>query len=152
MRARLGQIDAQFQQQQQQLAATQQQQLAELVAKEARALNERWPDFADEAKGTTLRKELSTYLSNGGFSRQELDTAYDHRLVLLATKAMLYDRQLGLTAAADAKRNNTAPQVRAPGNSQEGDRGPQGRLRDRVNKLGRTNSVRDAGSLIAELL
>jgi hypothetical protein len=152
MRARLGQIDAHFQQQQQQLAAIQQQQLAELVGKEAKALNERWPDFADEAKGTELRKELSTYLRNGGFSNQELDTAYDHRLVVLATKAMLYDRQLGLAAAADAKRNNTAPQVRAPGNSQEGDRGPQSRMRDKVNKLGRTNSVRDAGSLIADLL
>lgn len=152
MRYRLGQIDAHFQQQQQQLAAVQQQQLAELVGKETRALNERWPDFADEAKGPTLRKELSTYLGNGGFTPQELDTAYDHRLVVLATKAMLYDRQHQLAAAADAKRNNTAPQVRPPGNSREGDRGPQGRMRDKVNKLGRTNSVRDAGSLIAELL
>ena len=152
MRARLGQIDAQFQQAQQQLAGLQQQQLAEHVSREVAALNERWPDFADAAKGPVLRKELSTYLRSGGFTPQELDTAYDHRLVLLATKAMLYDRQLGLAAAADAKRNNTAPQVRAPGNSQDNDRGPQGRLRDKANRLGRTNSVRDAGSLIAELL
>jgi len=152
MRARLGQIDAQFQQQQQQLAAGQQQQLAELVAKEAKALNERWPDFADEAKGTTLRKELSTYLRNGGFSSQELDTAYDHRLVVLATKAMLYDKQLAASASADAKRNNVAAPVRPPGTSQDNDRGPQSRLQRQVNRFGRTNSVRDAGSLIAELL
>lgn len=152
MRSRLGMIEQQFQQGAQQLAAYQQQQLAEHVAREAQTLHQRWPDFADAAKGPQLRKELSSYLSEGGFSPDELNKAYDHRLVLLATKAMLYDRQLGLAAAADAKRNNTAPEVRPPGTSQEGDRGPSSRLRDRVNRLGRTNSVRDAGSLIAELL
>lgn len=153
MRSRLGQIEAQFQQNQQLFAAQQQQQLAEHVAREAVKLNESWPDFADEAKGSTLRKELSTYLSNGGFTPKELNEAYDHRLVVLATKAMLYDRQQSLSAAADAKRNNPAPQVRAPGTSQDNDRGGgDRRLQPHVNRLGRTNSVRDAGSLIAELL
>lgn len=153
MRARLGQIEAQFQQQQGQLAAQQQQQLGAFVQKEVQALHERWPDFADEAKGPTLRKELTSYLRDGGFSPQELDQAYDHRLVLLATKAMLYDRQHSLAAAADAKRNNPAPNMRAPGNSQESDQGgPNSRIRTGANRLGRTHSVRDAGSLIAELL
>lgn len=153
MRNRLGNIEAHFQQQQQQLQQFQQQQLGEFVQKEVQQLHQRWPDFADEVKGPTLRKELSGYLRDGGFTPQELDTAYDHRLVLLATKAMLYDRQQSLAAAADAKRNNTAPQVRPPGNSQESDQGgPDSRIRRGANRLGRTHSVRDAGSLIAELL
>jgi hypothetical protein len=153
MRARLGAIEGQFQAQAQQADALRQQQLAEHVGREVVKLNESWPDFGDEARGPTLRKELSTYLSNGGFSNEELGQAYDHRLVVLATKAMLYDRQQSLSAAADAKRNNAVPQVRAPGVSQEsGDRGPNARLRTNAQRLGRTHSVRDAGSLIADLL
>lgn len=153
LRGRLGAIEQEFQQGQVQLSVVQQQQLRELVAKEHQALAEKMPDFGDSAKGGQLRKDLSTYLlDNGGFTPQELNTAYDHRLVVLATKAMLYDKQLQAAASADAKRNNQAPQVRPPGNSQDNDRGPQTRLQARVNRFSRTNSVRDAGSLIAEIL
>jgi hypothetical protein len=153
LRNRLGAIEGQFQQQQAQLSQYQQQQLGEVVAKEHQALNEKMPDYGDQVKGAQLRKDLSTYLAErGGFTPQEISTAYDHRMVVIATKAMLYDRQISAAASADAKRNNVAPQVRAPGTSQDNDRGPRGRLQSRINRLGRTNSVRDAGSLIAEIL
>jgi hypothetical protein len=153
LKSRLGAIEQEFQQSQQQLSAYQQQQLAEVVAKEHQALGEKMPDFSDPVKGNQLRKDLGTYLRDaGGFTPQEINTAYDHRLVVLATKAMLYDKQLANTASADAKRNNTAPQVRPPGTSQDNDRGPQTRLTRQVNRFSRTNSVRDAGSLIAEIL
>jgi hypothetical protein len=153
LRNRLGAIEGQFQQQQAQLSQYQQQQLGEVVAKEHQALNEKMPDYGDQVKGAQLRKDLSTYLAErGGFTPQEISTAYDHRMVVIATKAMLYDRQISAAASADTKRNNVAPQVRAPGTSQDNDRGPRGRLQSRINRLGRTNSVRDAGSLIAEIL
>lgn len=158
MRSRLGAIEAEFQQGQAQLQAhvaqQQAQQLADHVAREHVSLNEKMPDFGDETKGAQLRKDLSTYLRDtGGFSPDEISKAYDHRLVVLATKAMLYDRQLTNAAAADAKRNNAPAQVRRPGTSQDGDQaGPQARIKAAVNRLGRTNSARDAGSLIAELL
>jgi hypothetical protein len=153
LRSRLGAIEQEFQQGQAQLSAIQQQQLGELVTREQAALNEKLPDFGDQVKGAQLRKELSTYLLDaGGFNPQEVSSAYDHRLVVLATKAMLYDRQLAAAASADAKRNNPTPQVRAPGTSQDNDRGPRSRLQARVNRFGRTNSVRDAGSLISDIL
>jgi hypothetical protein len=153
LRSRLGAIEQEFQQGQAQLSAIQQQQLGELVTREQAALNEKLPDFGDPAKGPQLRKDLGTYLLDaGGFTPQEVGNAYDHRLVVLATKAMLYDRQLAAAASADAKRNNPTPQVRAPGTSQDNDRGPRSRLQARVNRFGRTNSVRDAGSLISEIL
>jgi hypothetical protein len=153
LKSRLGAIEAESQQVQQQFSAYQQQQLAEVVAKEHQALGEKMPDFSDPVKGNQLRKDLGTYLRDaGGFTPQEINTAYDHRLVVLATKAMLYDKQLANTASADAKRNNVAAQVRPPGTSQDNDRGPQTRLARQVNRFGRTNSVRDAGSLIAEIL
>jgi len=153
LRGRLGAIEQEFQQGQAQLAAVQQQQLGELVVKEHQALQEKLPDFGDQVKGPQLRKELSTYLlDTGGFNQQEVSNAYDHRLVVLATKAMLYDRQLAAAASADTKRNNQPAQVRPPGTSQDNDKGPRSRLQSRVNRFGRTNSVRDAGSLISEIL
>jgi hypothetical protein len=153
LKSRLGVIEQEFQQGQQQLSQYQQQQLAEVVAKEHQALGSKMPDFSDPVKGNQLRKDLGTYLRDaGGFTPQEINTAYDHRLVVLATKAMLWDRQLANTASADAKRNNVAAQVRPPGTSQDNDRGPQTSLARQVNRFARTNSVRDAGSLIAEIL
>jgi hypothetical protein len=153
LKSRLGAIEQEFQAGKQQLEQYQQQQLAEVVAKEHQALNEKMPDFSDPGKGNQLRKDLGTYLRDaGGFTPQEINTAYDHRLVVLATKAMLYDKQLANTASADAKRNNVAAAVRPPGTSQDNDRGPRSRLTRQVNRFGRTNSVRDAGSLIAEIL
>src|SRR4029077_3188841 len=153
LKSRLNAIDQEFQQGKTQLEQYQQQQLAEVVTKEHRALSEKMPDFSDPVKGNQLRKDLGTYLQDaGGFSAQEINNAYDHRLVVLATKAMLYDKQLAASASADAKRNNVAAPVRPPGTSQDNDRGPQSRLQRQVNRFGRTNSVRDAGSLIAELL
>jgi hypothetical protein len=153
-RGRLGAIEATFQQQQAALQAHQQQQLGELVAREHAALSAAIPEFGDEVKGTQVRKDLSTYLQDrGGFSSAEINQAYDHRLVVLAHKAMLYDRQIANAAAADAKRNNPAPQVQRPGTSQGTDQGTAAsRLQTRANRLGRTHDVRDAGSLIAELL
>jgi hypothetical protein len=153
LKSRLGAIEQQFQQSQQQLQQYQLQQLAEVVAKEHQQLNSKMPDFGDPVKGNQLRKDLGSYLQDhGGFTAQEINAAYDHRLVMLAIKAMRYDQQLAAAASADTKRNNIAAPVRPPGSSQDNDRGPQSRLARQVQRLGRTNSVRDAGSLIAEIL
>jgi len=153
LKGRLGGIEQEYAQRQQELQQYQLGQLGELVQREGAQLNSKWPDFADEVKGEALRRDLGVYLrDSGGFSAAEINSAYDHRLVLLATKAMLYDRQQAARASADAKRNNPAPRVQPPGTTQAGDRGPDQRLKTAVNRLGRTNSVRDAGSLIAELL
>ena len=157
LRGRLSTIDGEYNralQEQEQIRAHQQaQQLAALTAREHAALNTAMPDFGDEVKGGQLRKDLNAYLRNGDwFSAQEVENARDHRLVVMAYKAMMYDRQLANSAAADAKRNNVAPQVQRPGVSQDADRGPTSRLQTRANRLGRTHDVRDAGSLIAELL
>jgi hypothetical protein len=157
LRSRLGIIEQQFRDGQQQLVEYQKQQqaqrLAELLPKEHKALAEKMPDFADPVKGNQIRRDLGIFLRDvGGFSPEEIDNAYDHRLIVLATKAMLYDKQLTAAASADTKRNNVPAQVRPPGTSQDNDRGPQSRLTRSVNRFGRTNSVRDAGSLIAEIL
>jgi hypothetical protein len=153
-RGRLGAIEYEFNQQQAAFAGHQQQQLRELVANEHQRLTAAVPDFGDQVKGAALRKELGTYLQDrAGFSPDEINQAYDHRLVVIAHKAMMYDRQLGLAAAADAKRNNPPAQVQRPGVSQDNDRGgANSRIQTRANRLGRTHDVRDAGSLIAELL
>lgn len=145
----IGQAYSQALQQQQQYQA---QALHQRVEQERTLLNTAWPDFADQARGNQLRGDLTKYLGGAGFSNDEMNQAYDHRLVVLATKAMLYDKQLAARAAANGKRDNPPPQVQRPGTSQGTDRGEGARLSGAVRQLGRTNSARDAGSLIAELL
>lgn len=149
----IGQAYSQALQQQQQYQA---QALHQRVEQERNLLNTAWPDFADQARGNQLRGDLTKYLGDGSagvtFSSAELNAAYDHRLMVLATKAMLYDRQLAARATANGKRDNPPPQLLRPGTSQGTDRGEGARLTGAVRQLGRTNSARDAGSLIAELL
>lgn len=152
LQQRLGSIGQAYSQAMQQQQQAQAQALYQRVEQERNLLNTAWPDYADQARGNQLRGDLTKYLGGAGFSNEEMNQAYDHRLVVLATKAMLYDRQLAARATANGKRDNPPPQVQRPGTSQGTDRGEGARLGTAVRNFGRTNSARDAGSLIAELL
>lgn len=61
------------------------------VSEQVRKLHEVEPVFADPVKGPTERRALHSYLVKQGFSADELEGLVDHRTVVVARKAMLYD-------------------------------------------------------------
>ena len=73
------------------------------------ALHKAAPIFADPVKGPQEREALRSYLSNKGFSADELAGLTDHRTVIVARNAMLYERMM----AAKPEVKKVAPAVRA---------------------------------------
>lgn len=79
----------------------QEKQHQERLAQEQAALLEHLPEWRDEAKARDEKGRLAQYLMAQGFTPQDVQGAADHRLVLLARKAMLYDE--GRKGAAQKK-------------------------------------------------
>jgi len=83
------------------------------------------PDWKDEAKADAGKAALAKFLTEEGFAGDEISTITDHRQVLIAHKAMLYD-QLMAKANVQAKKVQEAPQrVVKPGVTSNGT--PDGR-------------------------
>jgi len=73
----------------------------ERLAQEHAALLEHLPEWRDEAKARDEKGRLVQYLKDQGFAPQDVQGVADHRLILLARKAMLYDQ--GRKGAAQKK-------------------------------------------------
>lgn len=107
-------------QEQQRIAAENQRAQAENHRKqlenEYKRLVERIPDFADPEKGKAIRGELKTYLTNTGYSDEEIGGLSDSRAAEIAYKAMLYDKaQKAKVQSAEKVKN--LPKVQKPGNA-----------------------------------
>lgn len=88
--------------------------LQEYLDTQQKQLSEKLPDWAHEEKGPKLKAEIRNYLKVEGFGDEEIANAADHRLVLIARKAMLYDRAQKERAAL-AKTVANVPKVQKPG-------------------------------------
>jgi hypothetical protein len=135
-RARQEQQRAQYEAQQRQ-----ETQLKEYLAEQHKQLVERLPEWSDAEKGPKLKSELSSYLRNEGFAEQELGNLADHRLVLVARKAMLYDRAQRERAAL-AKQVNV-PKVQKPGTTTKSNPNAEATQAafDRLSKTGRVDDA-----------
>tara|TARA_R110000824_G_scaffold40166_2_gene120649 strand:- start:5152 stop:6204 length:1053 start_codon:yes stop_codon:yes gene_type:complete len=90
------------------------------LQKQASALVEKVPDWSDPKKAKVERAELVEYMTNDtvGYSQDEVLGASDHRLIVLARKAMLYDASQAKTDAA-LKKVRTVPKLLKPGPAKE---------------------------------
>jgi len=100
---------AEQQQMQQKFQAEYDARMRKYVEEQNALLVKAVPDFADPAKATTEKKALRDYLGAQGFQDDELAQLVDHRTVVVARKAMLYDRLM----AAKPEAKKVAPVVRA---------------------------------------
>jgi hypothetical protein len=83
------------------------------------------PDWKDDAKAAAEKTAISKFLQDQGFGDEDISSIADHRHVLIARKAMLYD-QLMAKANVQAKKVQEAPQrVVKPGVTSNGT--PDGR-------------------------
>jgi hypothetical protein len=83
------------------------------------------PDWKDDAKAAAEKTAISKFLQEQGFEAEDISSIADHRHVLVARKAMLYD-QLMAKANVQAKKVQEAPQrVVKPGVTSNG--APDGR-------------------------
>lgn len=117
------------------------QQQEELLAK--------LPDWKDSAKAKAEKTAISEYLKTAGFDEQAVSSISDHRAVILARKAMLYDQMLTKANAA-TKRVQAAPQrVVKPG---VGDSPRVDGRSSAMQRLGKSGRVEDAAAVFASFI
>lgn len=118
---------------QQQAQQQAQQHTAQRLQKEAQAMQQAIPEWKDQARASQEMGELRTFLERSGFSDAEVGGVTDHRHVVIARKAMLYDKMM---AKGKEKVTNTPPPVAKPGGkakpNNDGDK-----YRDALKKTGK---------------
>lgn len=90
-------------------AQTEQKQLAEYIQNEQALLVEALPEWRDKKVAEAEGREIAEYLLSKGYESKELSELYDHRALVLARKAMLYDKRASLKPAPVQKGASIAP-------------------------------------------
>lgn len=80
-------------------------------------LHEALPDWKDTAKATAESNKIKEYLLSEGWTMHDVNNLADHRHVLAARKAMLYDSAMARAKETQARINKAPPKVERPGSS-----------------------------------
>lgn len=119
-----------MQQQAGQLAA---QQTAQRLQMEAQAMKQAIPEWRDGEKANAEMSDMRAFLSKAGFNEAEIGQIVDHRHVVVARKAMLYDK---LMASGKQKVANTPP-VSKPGSTAKPTQSGKQKTAQALKKTGR---------------
>lgn len=142
-----------YDQTRQEIAQKQQQEFAQLVEREQAAMLSAIPDWKNDAKRTGEQAKVREYLSETmGYTQQQLDQAYDHRAIVMARKAMLYDQMLKAGSAAKKKVVKIGSKVLKPGAKQSKAAAKHDAESALRNRLRKTGHVDDAAALIQQRL
>jgi len=96
---------------QQQAVQEQAQQMAAYAQEQQRILADKLPEWRDPKRAQSEAREIESYLRGLGYQTEELNELVDHRAVLVARKAMLFDK-LKATKGQKAPATPPAAQVR----------------------------------------
>lgn len=136
-----------YQQSVQQQQVQSKEQLQEFLAKEQEALLSKLPEWQDDAKAKAEKTQLVGYLKDEGFEENEISNAMDHRLILLARKAMLYDQ--GQKKVDTAKKKVAkVPKVVKPGASKPADQVNKQKIDKAKQRLSKSGNIDDAFALL----
>jgi hypothetical protein len=119
------------------------------LAQQQEDLLAKLPDWKDDAKAAAEKTAISKFLKDQGFVDEDISSIADHRHVLVARKAMLYD-QLMAKANVQAKKVQEAPQrVVKPGVTSNGNADGRTAAAKRHEKSG---TVESAAAVFAQFL
>lgn len=134
----------------QQVAAQLQSQSAptpEILEQEYNFLLEKLPDWRDQEKAATGKAKLVEYLTSQGFTNDDVLGASDHRLIVMAEKARLYDETISRVDAGKRKVEKV-PKVMKPGAPKSPDQVNKERVSNARIKLRQSGSIDDAVALL----
>lgn len=149
---RQAQLNQVMQQQQALHARNQHEQALQLqthLQSQQQELLAKLPEWRDESKAKADREAIKTYLKDQGLADSEISTITDHRLVLLARKAMLHDQMIQKASAATKKVSNLPQKVERAGvqTSQNLDK-----RQSAFQRLSKSGKVEDAAAVFAGLI
>ena len=120
------------------MSAEQEQQVAEWRKAEREKLQERLPEWRDKKVAETEQRLVAEFLLKEGYQSNELAELFDHRALVVARKAALYDQM----QAAKAKKSQEPPKPVKPGVAKPAQ--PQnGAYQDALAKARRTGNADD---------
>lgn len=153
LRQRLDTLSGEHARVSQQRQALEARQRADIIAQQKEVLIQRVPEFRDPAKAQQLTRDLTTGLSQHyGISPEEVASLIDARQVAVALDAVKWRQHVSARAAAEAKQKAApAPTMQSAGTPAQADNRGR-RMQNKMSALRESGSVRDAASLIKELL
>ena len=86
------------------------------LASQEQLLMEQLPEWKDAGKASAEKDQIRVYLRNTGLNEDQIDNISDHRAILLARKAMLFDKLLKEAPEATKRVEKLPPKVMRPGN------------------------------------
>lgn len=113
------------------------------------ALLAKLPEWRNAETAKAEKTAIAKYLQDAGFDDESIQTISDHRMVITARKAMLYDQMMGKAQAATKKVAAAPQRVVQPGS------GTQNRVDGRssaMQRLGKSGRVEDAAAVFASIL
>ena len=114
---------------------------------EAQALAKAFPHWSDAAVAKAEKAAIREYLAKTGFREDEIAHAGDHRAIVLANKARLYDELMAKGATAVQKAKATPLKVEKPGGNAEPTNKRADEARARAARSGRAEDA--AAALLA---
>jgi hypothetical protein len=108
-----------------------------------KVLLEKIPEWKDQQKADVEKAEIADYLLHTGFAPQELSDLIDHRQVMIARKAMLYDKSRGQVDTAK-KRVAKVPKIMKPSAPKPAEQLASERIQALKRRLDKTGSEQDA--------
>ena len=143
----------QAQQEQQLLYQQAQQEQAQNVkrylSEQQQELLAKLPEWKDDAKAKSEKAALREYLKTNSFADEEIGQVQDHRHVLIARKAMLYDQMMAKAQAAAKKVQNVPTKVERPSTGSAPNLDKRGAS---FQRLSRTGSIEDGAAVFASIL
>lgn len=121
--------------------------LQQRLQAESAKLLEALPDWQDVDKAKAGKAKLAEYLLGQGFAREDVLGASDHRLILMAEKARLYD---AMKSSSDAAKKKVArvPKVMKPGTPKPQDQLGKEKIRKLEERARKSGSLDDALALL----
>lgn len=113
-----------------------------LVAEQSQLL-EKLPEWREPEKAEQGKRKLVTYLTGQGFDPDDVANAQDHRLIVMAHKAMQFDEMQGKTNAA-MKKVAKIPKVLKPGAPKAPEAARSDKLQRAKARMQKTGSIEDA--------
>ena len=120
---------------------------AEQLHNENQMLMEKIPEWRDAEKAGPEKANMVKYLVSQGFSEEDISGAADHRLIVLARKAMLYD-QMQTKTDASRKKISKIPKVLKPGTPKSSDQRGKEEIDKLVTQAAKSGTIDDAFKLL----
>ena len=133
----------------QQTAAEQAKAQQKNALEQREALLAKLPEWKDAAKAKADKDAIVEYLKKEGFGDEDLGNIHDHRAVLMARKAYLYDQMVEKAKVATKKVSALPQKVERPG---AGEAPSLDRRNAAFQKLNKSGRVEDAAAAFATFL